>query len=58
MYRIIPCHPKKDYIYRRRFKTRAEAIKAIHFYISRFYNEGRKHSTLGNCTPNIFERKH
>lgn len=49
---------KKDYLYRRRFNTRAEAIKAIHFYISSFYNEGRKHSTLGNCSPNKFEEKY
>jgi putative transposase len=49
---------KKDLIYRRRFRTRIEAIKAINHYISSFYNEKRKHSTLGNCSPNHFERKH
>jgi putative transposase len=49
---------KKDLIYRRRFKTKAEAIKAINYYISNFYNERRKHSTLGNISPNQFERKH
>jgi putative transposase len=49
---------KKDLIYRRRFKTKAEAIKAINYYISNFYNERRKHSTLGNSSPNQFERKH
>ncbi|QOR69026.1 IS3 family transposase [Cytobacillus suaedae] len=48
---------KKDLIYRRRFTTRAEAIKAINYYISSFYNEKRKHSTLGNCSPNQYERK-
>lgn len=37
---------KKDLIYRRRFKTRDEAIKAVNYYISNFYNEKRKHSTL------------
>jgi putative transposase len=47
---------KKDLIYRRRFKTRVEAIKAINYYISSFYNERRKHSTLGNLSPNQFER--
>jgi putative transposase len=47
---------KKDLIYRRRFKTRAEAIKAVNYYISSFYNERRKHSTLGNSSPNQFER--
>jgi putative transposase len=49
---------KKDLIYRRRFTTKAEAIKAINFYISSFYNEKRKHSTLGNCSPNQFENKY
>jgi putative transposase len=49
---------KKDLIYRRRFKTRAEAIKAINYYISGFYNERRKHSTLGYCSPANFERKY
>lgn len=49
---------KKDLIYRRRFKTKAEAIKAINYYISNFYNERRKHSKLGNCSPNQFERNH
>jgi putative transposase len=49
---------KKDLIYRRRFATRAEAIKVINHYINSFYNERRKHSTLENCSPNQFERKH
>lgn len=49
---------KKDLIYRRRFTTRAEAVKAINHYIGSFYNEKRKHSTLGNCSPNQFERTH
>lgn len=49
---------KKELIYRRRFTTRAEAIKAINYYISGFYNKRRKHSTLGNLSPNQFERIH
>lgn len=49
---------KKDLIYRRRFKTRAEAIKDVNYYINNFYNERRKHSTLGNTSPNQFERNH
>ena len=36
---------KKDLIYRRRFKTKEEAIKAVNYYISSFYNARRKHST-------------
>src|SRR5690625_2922999 len=49
---------KKDLIHRRRFNTRAEAVKAVIHYINNFYNERRKHSTLGNCSPNNFERKY
>ena len=49
---------KKDLIYRRRFKTKLQAEKAITNYIMRFYNEKRKHSTLGYYSPNNYERKH
>lgn len=49
---------KKELIYRRRFKSRAEARKAISFYIINFYNERRKHSTLGYFSPNNYERKY
>lgn len=49
---------KKELIYRRRYKTREEAIKSINYYIGNFYNERRKHSTLGYLSPNNFERKH
>jgi len=48
---------KKDLIYRKRFKTRKEAISAINYYISSFYNVRRKHSTLGNLSPFEFEKK-
>lgn len=48
---------KKELIYRRRFKTRAEARRAISHYIVSFYNERRRHSTLGYLSPNNFERK-
>jgi putative transposase len=49
---------KKELIYRTRFRTRDEAIKAVNYYISNFYNERRKHSTLGYLSPNRFERLH
>lgn len=49
---------KKELIHRRRFPTRAEAIKAINYYISHRYNERRKHSAIGYCSPNQFERQH
>ena len=37
---------KKELIYRTKFKTRAEARKAITNYIISFYNERRRHSTI------------
>ncbi|WP_257009972.1 IS3 family transposase [Evansella halocellulosilytica] len=46
---------KKEHIYRRRFKTREEAIKSINYYISSRYNTNRKHSTLGYFSPSQFE---
>jgi putative transposase len=49
---------KKELIYRYRFETKQQAAKVINFYISSRYNETRKHSTLGYCSPNNFERKH
>lgn len=49
---------KKDLIYRTRFESREQAIEAINHYILSLYNERRKHSTLGNCSPNNFERKY
>ncbi|WP_404459555.1 IS3 family transposase [Oceanobacillus kapialis] len=47
---------KKELVYRVRFEKRAEAIKAINYYISNRYNEKRRHSTLGYYSPNNFER--
>lgn len=49
---------KKELIYRRRFKTRDEAVQAINYYIGQRYNNRRKHSTLGYCSPNTYEQKY
>lgn len=49
---------KKELIYRRRFKTRGEAVQAINYYIGQRYNNRRKHSTLGYCSPNTYEQKY
>ncbi|MFD1336969.1 IS3 family transposase, partial [Oceanobacillus iheyensis] len=35
---------KKELIYRNRFNTRDQAVKAVNYYIRHFYNEKRKHS--------------
>lgn len=48
---------KKEWIYRHRFETKKEAIKSVEAYILNFYNERRRHSTLGYLSPNQFERK-
>jgi len=48
---------KKEWVYRRKFKTKAEAIQSINWYISAFYNEQRRHSKNGYLSPNQYERK-
>jgi putative transposase len=45
---------KKEYLYKWVFKTKAEAIGAVKFYIE-FYNRKRMHSTLGYATPIEYE---
>ena len=46
---------KKELIYRNRFKTKAEAQKAIFEYIEVWYNRKRIHSSIGYMTPVQFE---
>lgn len=48
---------KTELIYRRRFRTRQEAQTAIFAYIEGFYNQRRRHSTLGYLSPVEFERQ-
>jgi len=47
---------KKEFIYRKRFETREQAMRGITSYMH-FYNEKRRHSTLGYLSPNQYERK-
>lgn len=47
---------KKEFAYRRQFKTKEEAKEGVHWYISQFYNERRRHSKNGYLSPNQFER--
>ena len=42
---------KRELIYGRRFRTRAEARQAIFEYIEVFYNRIRLHSALGYLSP-------
>lgn len=46
---------KKELIYRRNFKTRAEAIGAVTWYIADFYNKRRRHSHNAYLSPEKFE---
>lgn len=48
---------KTELVYRKRFRTRAQARREIFEYIEVFYNRQRLHSTLGYCTPEEFEAK-
>lgn len=48
---------KKEWIYRRRYRTREEAIASINRYITSFYNERRRHSAIDYLSPNQFERQ-
>jgi putative transposase len=48
---------KVELIYRRRFKTRAEARMAIFEYIEVWYNNQRLHSSLGYQTPMSYEQQ-
>lgn len=47
---------KTEYVYFEKFKTRAEAQIEIFEYIEVFYNRIRRHSTLGNISPQAFEQ--
>lgn len=48
---------KVELIYRRRFKTRAEAKIAIFEFIEVWYNKQRLHSSLGYQTPMSYEQQ-
>ncbi|OIQ10951.1 IS2 transposase TnpB [Moorella thermoacetica] len=49
---------KTEFVYHRRFKTRAEARVEIFEYIEVFYNRLRLHSALGYETPEEFEKNY
>ena len=40
-----------------RFPSYSEAKMALFDYIEVFYNQRRRHSTLGNISPAAFERR-
>lgn len=47
---------KTEYVYFEKFRTRTEAQSGIFEYIEVFYNRIRRHSTLGNMSPQAFEQ--
>ena len=49
---------KVERIRHRHYRTRAEAYADVHDYIERFYNRIRRHSTLGNVSPVMYELQH
>jgi len=47
---------KTERMTRRTYVTRDEARADVFDYIERFYNPRRRHSTLGQVSPDQFER--
>lgn len=48
---------KTELVYTRKFRSREEAKRDIFEYIEVFYNRFRRHSTLGNVSPEKFEMR-
>ncbi|WP_067130272.1 integrase core domain-containing protein, partial [Microtetraspora malaysiensis] len=48
---------KVEYVYRQRFRTRAEARVKIATWINDFYNTRRRHSANDGLPPIAFERQ-
>lgn len=49
---------KTECVYRHSYQTREEARQSIFEYVEIFYNNERRHSTLGYVSPAEFERCH
>jgi len=47
---------KAELVWRIKFKTREQAERTINDYIMNFYNRKRRHSTLGNMSPMMYEQ--
>ena len=48
---------KKEWIYRRQYKTANELRTLVFEYIEIWYNKKRKHSSLGNLSPEMYRKK-
>jgi transposase InsO family protein len=49
---------KVERVHDRRYATYEHAAQDLDDYIERFYNRQRRHSTLGNVSPVMFELQH
>ena len=49
---------KTERVYRKEYKTRAEAKKDLFVYIEWFYNAARRHAALDYQTPNAVEARY
>jgi len=48
---------KKECVYRSQYKSAAELRTLVFEYIETWYNKRRKHSSLGNLSPEMYRRK-
>lgn len=48
---------KKEWIYRRQYNTSVELRTLVFEYIETWYNKKRKHSALGNLSPEMYRKK-
>jgi len=48
---------KKECVYRSQYRTAAELRTLVFEYIETWYNKRRKHSSLGNLSPEMYRRK-
>ena len=48
---------KVQHVYHHNYKTRKDAIASLFWYIEVFYNRRKKHSALGNLSPQAFEER-
>jgi putative transposase len=49
---------KEELVYRRSWPTRHELEMEVFSYIEGFYNPRRRHSRLGNLSPDTYEKIH
>lgn len=48
---------KVQHVYHYNYATREEAVSSLFWYIEVFYNRRKKHSSIGNISPEEFEKR-